>query len=115
MHQEQLRPLERAVRRLADEGMSSSEIAWRFRRSPGHIDRVLRFSRLPRTGTPPLAAGSSHLRPIERIVVRARDSGSPLPEIAARMRRSPNFVARVEQLATIRLDAGTSGTAQRPS
>jgi hypothetical protein len=106
MNQDPLRPIERAVRRLADQGMSSSEIAWRFRRSPGHIDRVLRFSRLPRTGEPPLLAAASPLRPVERMVVRARDSGSPLPEIAARMRRSPNFVARIEQLASMKLAAG---------
>lgn len=101
---EGLRPFERAVLRLADGGMSTSEIAWRFRRSPGHIDRVLGFSQLPRGAASGLAPPRSALRPVERLIIRARGEGTPPTEIAARMRRSPSFVARVEELATLKLD-----------
>ena len=95
-----LRPLERAVLQLTDRGLTSSEIAWRFRRSPGHIDRVLELSRQPRTGREPAAAG---LRPVERTIIRGRRNGAPHAEIAARLRRSPGFVARVEEMANYKL------------
>lgn len=104
---EGLRPFERVVLRLADEGMSTSEIAWRFRRSPGHIDRVLAFSQLPRGGTSPTPSEGSTLRPVERLVIRARNDGTHLPELAARMRRSPGFVARVEELVALKLDVAS--------
>lgn len=110
MDDQGLRPLERVVMRLADRGMSSSEIAWRFRRSPGHIDRVLRFSRLPRSASDPMPADSRELRPVERMVMRARGNGVHHTEIAARMRRSPEFVARVEELVTLKRGGAGSGS-----
>ena len=45
-----LRAKERVIRRLAASGMSHPEIAWRFRCSPGHIDRTLRLTQVPRRG-----------------------------------------------------------------
>lgn len=97
-----LRPLERAVRKCADEGMPATEIAWRFRRSPGHIQRVLDLSEVPRQGRPGDATDSEGLRPVERCVVKAREAGSDYPEIAARLKRSPEFVARVERWANFK-------------
>lgn len=47
MDERGVRPFERVVLRLADEGMSTSEIAWRFRRSPGHIELAARMRRSP--------------------------------------------------------------------
>lgn len=101
MTRENLRPFERTVLRLADTGMSRAEIAWRFRRSPGHIDRVLELSRVPRG-----SRGAEHpgtLRPVERCVLRARDNGVDAAEIAARLRRTPGHVRRVEQYASYKL------------
>ena len=49
MKPERLRPFERVVLRLTDEGLTSSEIGWRFRRSPGHIERVIDLTRHPRS------------------------------------------------------------------
>ncbi len=49
MTQPELRPLARTIIRLDNEGMPVGEIAWRFRRSPGHISRILEWSELPRT------------------------------------------------------------------
>lgn len=109
MDRDGLRPFERVVLRLADDGMTSADIAWRFRRSPGHIERVLDLSRLPRTGSARPGAEAPVLRPVERTVMRARENGSPLPEIAARMRRTPGFVARVEKMAAYKLQAGAPG------
>lgn len=107
MKRDHLRPFERAVLRLADAGMPTNEIAWRFRRSPGHIERVLNLSRLPRTPTGTVASKPiGTLRPVERCVLRARDNGVDHAEIAARMRRTPGHVGRVERYASYKLDKG---------
>lgn len=104
MEHQRLRPLERAVARLADGGMSRSEIAWRFRRSPGHIDRVLEFSRLPRSAPKRRTdgEGDAGLRPVERLVIQAKGNGIHPTEIAARMRRSPEYVMRVARFARLK-------------
>jgi hypothetical protein len=99
-----LRPMERAIGKLADDGMSESDIAWRFRRTPGHIRRVLEMSRLQREPHDPRDETASDLRPIERVVLRARQEGADTAEIAARLRRSPRGVAQIEMLATYRLE-----------
>lgn len=96
-----LRPFERTVLRLADSGMSTAEIAWRFRRSPGHIDRVIGLSRMPRRPDP--RTDGALLRPVERCVLRARRGGVDTAEIAARFRRTPGHVNRVEQYASYKL------------
>lgn len=109
MERDHLRPFERAVLRLADTGMSTAEIAWRFRRSPGHIDRVLGLSRLPRQrSTPGPGGGGGTLRPVERCVLRARGNGVEHAEIAARMRRTPGHVMRVEHYASYKLAQGAT-------
>jgi hypothetical protein len=107
MEREQLRPFERTVLRLSDGGMPTAEIAWRFRRSPGHIGRVLDLSRLPRPQPPTSRGVEGTLRPVERCVLRARGNGLDLAEIAARMRRTPGHVARVEQYASYKLGQAT--------
>jgi len=106
----QLRPLERVVLRLTESGLSSSDIAWRFRRSPGHIDRVIELSRQPRgaQGSAPVATGTPALRSVERTVIRGLRSGAELPEIASRMRRSPNMVARIEEFANYKMARGAT-------
>lgn len=98
-----LRPVERAVLRHLDRGAPGSEIAWRFRRTPGFILRVRELSEIPRRPKADGPAGGGGLRPIERCVLNARQAGTDYAEIAARLRRSPSFVARVEQLATVNL------------
>lgn len=108
MERDRLRPFERTVLRLADTGMPTAEIAWRFRRSPGHIGRVIALSRLPRTSASPAANGASTLRPVERCVLRARSEGTDVAEIAARMRRTPGHVDRVERYASYKLARGAT-------
>lgn len=99
-----LRAKERVIKRLAAEGMSESEIAWRFKRSPRHIQRTLRLIELPRSPQQRSDAASSTA--LERTVLRARNRGASHAEIGARLRRSPGFVARVEQFAALRTQRG---------
>lgn len=96
----ELRPFERRVLRLAGDGVDTTEIAQRFRRSPEFIDRVMEWSRLP-------GRASHHerqpLRPLERCILGWRERGAGYSEIAPRLRRSPEFVERVEGLARYKL------------
>lgn len=46
----------------------------------------------------------STLIPIERCVLNSLVAGSGYAEVAARLRRTPSYVYRVEQLADLRLE-----------
>src|SRR5438105_15404349 len=93
--QQTLRPLERRIVRLLEEGLDAAEIAGRFRRSPDWVLRVASMARIPRSR--PLRRDV--LRPLERRVLRWRSGGAVYAESAPRFRRSPGFVQRVEDLA----------------
>lgn len=96
-----LRPFERRLLRLADQGLDQGELARRFVCSPGHVDRVLDLARLPgRTGPQPRTEA---LNPLERRVLRWRREGADLDEVATRFRRSPRHIAQVERLAHYKL------------
>lgn len=99
-----MRPLERRVLRLVDEGVAEMEIARRFRRSPEMIRRTIAMTRLPRTAAGAHAARGEGLRPLERRVLRWRDFGAAYADIGPRFRRSPAFVERVEMLARYKLE-----------
>ncbi len=109
MADHQLRPIERTVRRLRRGGLSNSEVAWRLRRSPGFVQRIEALSKVERSadiGTDDDKPNRG-LRPIERCVLRALEAGSGYAEIAARLRRTPNYVSRVERFANLRLEVGS--------
>jgi hypothetical protein len=105
-----LRPLERRVLRLVDEGVGDIEIARRFRRSPGMIRRIVAMTRLPRAQDAHALRGKG-LRPLERRVLRWRDRDAAYTEIGPRFRRSPAFVERVEVLARYKLEQPGRGDA----
>ena len=93
-----LRPLERAVLRLRDRGVPTTEIARRFHRSPAHIERVITYAELPgRKGT-----DRSGLRPIERRVLAWRAEGIGHQELADRFKRSASHMRRIEGMAHLR-------------
>ena len=74
----QLRPIERRIRRLVGDGVSETDIAERFRRSPEFVRRVLAFSALPGRHA---QVADSPLRPLERRVLRWREEGAPSADI----------------------------------
>lgn len=96
-----LRPIERRVLKLAGRGMSDSEIAWRFRRTPGYVRQVQRLALVPRSNPGERAAQT--LRPLERRLLQWRDAGAEYPELAARFRRQPRTLERIEALARHKL------------
>jgi hypothetical protein len=87
-----LRPIERRVSRLADDGVLPAEIGRRFNRSEGYIEQVLVLASVPGRAAPPPAPG---LRPIERRLLRWREQGASAEELADRFRRGPGYIERV--------------------
>jgi DNA-binding CsgD family transcriptional regulator len=97
-----LRPLERRVVQLVEDGIDTVEIARRFRRSPEMINRIVGMAQLP--GRRAVAASGEALRALERRVLRWRDAGADYDEIGAKFRRSAEDVEQVERLARYKLE-----------
>jgi DNA-binding CsgD family transcriptional regulator len=89
-------PLERRMVRLVRDGVDESEIAERFRRTPGFVQRVLALAQVPR-GTGDGQPGQ--LRPLERRVLKWRADGASVGDIADRFRRKPRSIEQIERLA----------------
>ncbi|HEX6476304.1 MAG TPA: hypothetical protein VF005_03455 [Acidimicrobiales bacterium] len=101
---ESLRPLERRVLALQEEGVDREEIARRFRRSPEFIDRVVEMANLPRHASPDSTPPRRHaLRPIERCLLRWQEEGESFDALAPRFKRSPAHLRRVAGLASYKL------------
>jgi hypothetical protein len=105
-----LRPVERRVVRWVASGADDAEIARRFGRSTRWVAQVRQLADLDRAATDPVAqaAGGARpaddpLRPLERRLLRWRDQGVGHEELSLRFRRSPAFLARVEQYARYKL------------
>lgn len=96
----QLRPIERRVLRLLEQGVDLAEVGRRFGRSSDHISRVVRLARLPGRDSIPAGGG---LRPIERRILRWRAEGATHADIAGRFRRSPSSTERIEGYAHYKL------------
>ena len=95
---EHLRPLERCVLSMRDKGQSIEEIAGRLKRSPQHVERIIAWTELPRSGT----ASRTSARALENRVLALRQRGETYEDIGDRFRRSPGFIRRVEGLAHYR-------------
>ena len=95
-----LRPLARRILALAAQGVDDAELGRRFRHSPEWAGRVRALAMVPRTGGVAPPAG---LRPLERRILRWRESGADYADLAPRFRRSPEFLQRVEAMAGYRL------------
>ncbi len=99
-HDRRLRPVERRILRLVDEGADDLEIARRFRHSPEWVARVRLLAQHPRTGQ---HMQGDVLRPLERRVLRWRAAGAEYEQMSLRFRRSPEFLRQVESLAHYKL------------
>lgn len=92
---EHLRPLERRVLAMRDEGIDIDEIGRRIRRSGPQVERIIGWTAIPRSGPPPKRSP----RAIERRVLALRAQGESHEQIGVRFRRSAGFIRRVEGLA----------------
>lgn len=101
VHDTSLRPVERRVLRMSEQGLDDAEIGRRFRHSADWTARVRSLSEVPRPNGHHLRGDV--LRPIERRVLRWRAAGADYDELAPRFRRSPDFLRQVEALARYRL------------
>jgi DNA-binding CsgD family transcriptional regulator len=88
--------LERRMTQLADQGVDEEEIARRFRRSPAFVQRVMALAKVPRRGD---GSRPSGLRPVERRVLKWRDRGVSVGDIAQLFRRQPRTIEQIERLA----------------
>ncbi len=93
-----LRPIERRVLAMRDEGVPIDEIARRFDRSPGHIERILAWTDIPRSKPP----GKRFADAMERRVLALRFDGESHEEIGRRFGRSARYIRQVEGLAHYR-------------
>jgi len=100
MEHNELRPIERRVLRLVETGVDVDEIGHRFRRSPEHIERLIRLAQLPGREA---RSDDSRLRPLERCILGWRAKGATHAEIAPRLGHSAGFVERVEGFAQHKL------------
>ncbi len=92
-------PIQRVLTRMQDEGMSMHEMAVRLRKRPGTIRMLLEHG--ARTGTGERA--DERLRPIERVVLRAREDGETYGQIASRLGRSGPHARRIAGYARFKL------------
>ena len=77
---ESLRPVERCVLPLVAIGVDHMEIARRFRRRPGFVDRVIAYAGMPGNIIQP---PGNALRPVKRRILKWRAAGARTPTSAA--------------------------------
>jgi hypothetical protein len=102
-----LRPVERRVLRWTEIGLDDAEIARRFGRSERWVAQVRFLAGLDRSaplGQPEMSdRPADRLRPLERRLLRWRRAGVRHEDLSGRFRRSPEFLARVEDYANYKL------------
>jgi len=97
MH-DHLRPVERRVLALKAAGQTLDEIGAAFKRSPGHIGRIIEWTAIPRSGPPE----KRKPRALENRVLSLRRAGESHTAIAGRFNKTPGFIRQVEGLAHFR-------------
>jgi len=96
---EHLRPVERRVLAMRDDGVGLPEIARRLKVSTNHVERIIGWTELPRSGHTP----RRWHRAFERRVLALRAVGESHEQIGERFNRSAAFIRQVEGLAHFRL------------
>ena len=93
-------PIQRVLERMQDDGLSVHEMSVRLRKRPGTIRMLLEHGDT-RTGTATEDEGP--LRPIERVVLKARDDGDTYGQIGSRIGRSGAHARRIAGYARFKL------------
>lgn len=101
-----LRAIERVITRQLDEGNSVSEIAMSLRKQPGTVRRIAAMAELANDlgleRDDRRSTDADGMRPIERVIRRLRTEGQSVGEVASRLRRSGDYVRRVEEFTRIK-------------
>lgn len=100
----ELRPLERVVMRLRDEGFSPADIGKKVRKKPGTVHRILEMAEFKADGLSTLTPNDHPLRPVERVVMNLRKKGETYSQIGNRLARSGRRVQMIEQMALFKLN-----------
>lgn len=94
-----LRPMERRILTMREEGVPIDEIADRMRKSPEFVERVITWTEIPRSGT----ERDPGLTPLESRVLALTADGEDHATIGRRFRKSERFIRQVEGLAHYRM------------
>jgi DNA-binding CsgD family transcriptional regulator len=101
---EELRPVERRVLRWAESGLTDSEIGLLFGKGEQWVEQVRTLATIDRPASR-ASDRDDRLRPLERRLLRWRAQGVDFADLSLRFRRSPEFLARVEDYAQYKLSA----------
>lgn len=96
----ELRPIERRVLAMREQGLSDEEIANRIKKRPDSVERIAAWAALP--GRNGRVDHEGLLTPKQQRVVDMRAEGLSHAEIADRFKRSERFIRQVEGLARFR-------------
>ena len=94
-----LRPIERVVMRLHDEGCSLADIGKKVGKKPGTLTQIMRMTEYKQDVLPDQTATDHTLRPVERVVLKLRDKGETYSQIGNRLARSGRRIQFIEGLA----------------
>ncbi len=94
-----LRPLERRVLHMRQNGVKTEEIARRIRKSPERVEQIVAWTSIPRSRPPTRRSPSA----VEQRVLALLDSGESHERVGERLHRSSANVRQVEALAHYRL------------
>lgn len=92
-----LRPVERRILAMQDAGIDLHDIAARLKRSPQHVQRMIDWADIPRTGEP-----YKFTRALETRILDLRAQGHDHDEIGRRFNRSADNIRQIEALAHYR-------------
>lgn len=102
MGKQRLRPIERTILRLRDDGMSTPEIGRRIGKRPGTVERILLMIDYKREHATPSETVRSTFTPLERVVMRLLRAGENYGEIGVRLGRSGSQIRRIEGYAYLK-------------
>lgn len=97
-HFDSLRPMERRVLTMKDEGTPIPDIADRIKKTPEFVERVIEWTEIPRSGR----ERETVLSPLQSRVLTLVAEGEDHETIARRFRKSERFIRQVEGLAHYR-------------
>lgn len=101
-----LRPLERRVLGMRDDGVDIEEIGRRIRKSPQSVERIIEWTSIPRSKPPARRSPSA----VEVRVLALLGAGETHEEVGLRFRRGADYIRQVEGFAHYRLGLKPPGS-----